>query len=91
MTVPFRTIQARAEKRKGGAKVLNRLLPRIPDPKALAKLGDDRVLAEMTRRVFSRRLRLERHRGEMAGLRGGVSRVRSRPAVRYSPTISGTA
>jgi 3-methyladenine DNA glycosylase Tag len=53
MTVPFKTIRARAEKRKGGPKALNRLLPPRPDPKALAKLGDDRVLAEMTRRAFS--------------------------------------
>jgi 3-methyladenine DNA glycosylase Tag len=50
---PFKTIRARAEKRKGGAKVLERLLPPKPDPKKLAKLGDDRVLAEMTKRVFS--------------------------------------
>jgi 3-methyladenine DNA glycosylase Tag len=52
MTIPFKTIRARAEKRKGGAKALNKLLPPRPDPKALAKLGDDRVLAEMTRRAF---------------------------------------
>lgn len=50
---PFKTIRARAEKRKGGAKALDRLLPPRPDPKALAKLGDDHVLAAMTRRVFS--------------------------------------
>ena len=50
---PFKTIRARAEKRKGGPKALSRLLPSAPNPKALAKLGDDRVLAEMTRRVFS--------------------------------------
>jgi len=49
----FRTIRARAEKRKGGPKALARLLPAKPDPKALGKLGDDRILAEMTRRVFS--------------------------------------
>lgn len=49
----FKTIHARAEKRKGGAKALASLLPPVPDPKALAKLGDDRVLAEMTKRVFS--------------------------------------
>ena len=48
----FKTIRARAEKRKGGPKALAALLPPKPDPKALAKLGDDRVLAEMTRRVF---------------------------------------
>jgi 3-methyladenine DNA glycosylase Tag len=51
--ISFKTIRARAEKRKGGAKALNRLLPSAPNPKALAELGDDRVLAEMTRRVFS--------------------------------------
>jgi 3-methyladenine DNA glycosylase Tag len=50
---PFKTIRARAEKRKGGAEALARLLPPKPDPKALRKLRDDRVLAEMTQRVFS--------------------------------------
>jgi 3-methyladenine DNA glycosylase Tag len=50
---PFKTIRARAEKRKGGAQALLRLMPPKADPKALAKLGDDRVLAEMTKRVFS--------------------------------------
>lgn len=49
----FKTIRARAEKRKGGVKALERLLPDEPDVKALAKLPDDRILAEMTRRVFS--------------------------------------
>jgi 3-methyladenine DNA glycosylase Tag len=53
MSIPFKTIRARAEKRKGGPKALNQLLPPKLDPKALAKLGDDRVLAEMTRRAFS--------------------------------------
>jgi len=53
MTIPFKTIRARAEKRKGGAKALSKLLPPKPEPKALAKIGDDRVLAEMTRRLFS--------------------------------------
>jgi 3-methyladenine DNA glycosylase Tag len=48
----FKTIRARAEKRKGGPKALARLLPDKPDPKALAKLKDDRALAEMTKRVF---------------------------------------
>jgi 3-methyladenine DNA glycosylase Tag len=51
--ISFKTIRARAEKRKGGAKALEQLLPPKPDPKALAKLRDDRVLAEMTKRVFS--------------------------------------
>ncbi len=44
---------ARAAKRKGGATALKKLMPPKPDPKALAKLGDDRVLADMTKRVFS--------------------------------------
>ncbi len=51
--IPFKTIRARAEKRKGGPKGLEKLLPRKPDSKALAKLRDDRALAEMTKRVFS--------------------------------------
>jgi 3-methyladenine DNA glycosylase Tag len=51
--IPFKTIQTRAEKRKGGANALDRLLPAKPDPGKLAELADDRVLAEMTRRVFS--------------------------------------
>jgi 3-methyladenine DNA glycosylase Tag len=51
--VPFKRIRDRAAKRKGGEKVLASLLPKKRDNKALAKLGDDRVLAEMARRVFS--------------------------------------
>jgi 3-methyladenine DNA glycosylase Tag len=51
--IPFKTIRARAEKRKGGAEALAQLLPPKPNPGALAKLRDDRVLAEMTKRVFS--------------------------------------
>jgi len=49
----FKSIRARAEKRKGGAKALAALLPAPPDPAALKKLGDDRVLAEITKRIFS--------------------------------------
>lgn len=49
----FKIIRARAEKRKGGPRALARLLPPKPDPKAIAKLRDDRVLSAMTRRVFS--------------------------------------
>jgi 3-methyladenine DNA glycosylase Tag len=50
---PFKTIRARAETRKGGAEALAKLMPPRPDPKTLRKLRDDRVLAEMTKRVFS--------------------------------------
>ncbi len=49
----FKTIRARAEKRKGGPEALLKLMPPNPDAKALLRLKDDRVLAEMTRRVFS--------------------------------------
>jgi 3-methyladenine DNA glycosylase Tag len=49
----FKTIRARAEKRKGGPKQLDKLLPPRPDSSAPAKLPDDRALAEMTKRVFS--------------------------------------
>jgi 3-methyladenine DNA glycosylase Tag len=49
----FAVIQARAEQRKGGPEALARLLPPPPSKPALIALGDDRILAEMTRRVFS--------------------------------------
>jgi 3-methyladenine DNA glycosylase Tag len=49
----FETIRERAEKRKGGAAALKRLLPPDPDHRALLSLSDDRVLSEMTKRVFS--------------------------------------
>jgi 3-methyladenine DNA glycosylase Tag len=51
--IPFKTIRARAESRKGGAAALAALLPPPPDEAALAAIPDDRVLAEMARRVFS--------------------------------------
>jgi len=49
----FKVILTRAEARKGGADALAKLLPPQPSLEALAALGDDRILAEMTRRVFS--------------------------------------
>lgn len=48
----FREIRARAVKRKGGEKPLAALMPPEPSMKKLARLPDDRVLAEMTRRIF---------------------------------------
>ena len=51
MTMQFKHIRARAEKRKG-AKVLASLIPVAKPNTALAKIGDDRFLSEMTRRVF---------------------------------------
>ena len=51
MTMQFKHIRARAEKRKG-AKVLASLIPAAASNKALADIGDDRFLSEMTRRVF---------------------------------------
>ncbi len=50
---PFAEIRARAERRKGGAEALARLLPAPPVPLALVDIGDDRALAEMARLVFS--------------------------------------
>ena len=50
--VSFKSIQARAARRKGGEKALAALLPKKRDNRELAKLADDRVLAEMARRVF---------------------------------------
>src|SRR6201998_4391122 len=52
-TIPFKAIRARAAKRKGGGGALEKLLPKKPDMKSLAKLSDDRMLSEMTKRVFS--------------------------------------
>lgn len=51
--IPFKRIRERAAQRKGGEEVLASLLPQKPDHKALAELGDDRVLSEMACRVFS--------------------------------------
>ena len=50
--ISFKRIRERAAKRKGGEKALAALLPKPHDNKELAKLTDDRVLAEMARRVF---------------------------------------
>ena len=51
--IAFKTIRARAAKRKGGEAALVALLPKVPGQKALARLADDRVLAEMAKRIFS--------------------------------------
>lgn len=50
----FKQIYARAAKRKGGEEALEKLIA-SPKPKtraALKKLGDDRYLADMTKRIF---------------------------------------
>jgi 3-methyladenine DNA glycosylase Tag len=49
----FKTIRARAAKRKGGEAALATLLPKVTEQRTLATLADDRVLAEMTKRIFS--------------------------------------
>ena len=49
----FKSIQAQAEKRKGGAAQLARLMPTPLTAAKLRKLGDDRYLAQMTRCVFN--------------------------------------
>lgn len=48
----FEPILRRAESRKGGAEILAGLLPPPSAPAELAAIEDDRILAEMTRRVF---------------------------------------
>lgn len=48
----FKIIRSRAEKRKGGKAALEALLPPVSGNDALRSIGDDRVLAEMTKRVF---------------------------------------
>lgn len=48
----FSTIQARAAKRKGGDKALAKLLPKVAPATELAALPDDRILSEMTKRIF---------------------------------------
>jgi len=47
--VKFDSIRERAEQRKGGAKALAKLLPKVSTKKALQNLGDDRYLAMMTK------------------------------------------
>ena len=51
--IAFKTIRDRASKRKGGESALEALLPKVPSPKTLANLKDDRVLAAMAKRIFS--------------------------------------
>jgi 3-methyladenine DNA glycosylase Tag len=51
--IAFKAIRARAAKRKGGEAALTSLLPKVPPQKALARVTDDRVLAEMAQRIFS--------------------------------------
>lgn len=50
---PFAPIRARAAKRKGGPDALSALMPKPLSRKALASTTDDRVLAEMSKRIFS--------------------------------------
>lgn len=49
----FKQIEACAAKRKGGAAALEKLLGSPLPPAKLAKIADDRVLAEMAKRIFS--------------------------------------
>jgi 3-methyladenine DNA glycosylase Tag len=48
----FSAIRTRAASRKGGDKALAALLPKVATRVELAALPDDRILAELTRRVF---------------------------------------
>ena len=49
----FAKIRARAADRKGGEAALHSLLAPVPSAAVLAALPDDRILAEMARRIFS--------------------------------------
>lgn len=49
----FAKIRARAAHRKGGEAALQSLLAPIPSSDSLAAVADDRVLAEMAKRIFS--------------------------------------
>lgn len=50
---PFAAIRGRAERRKGGAEVVNGLLGAAKDNAAVAAISDDRILSTMTERVFA--------------------------------------
>lgn len=52
MMVKFDDILARAQNRKGGEEALNALLPKPPIREKLKHISDDRILAEMAKRVF---------------------------------------
>ena len=47
----FDEIQSRAQSRKGGARALKALLPKVVTNKQLIELGDDRYLAMMTKSI----------------------------------------
>jgi len=49
----FATIRARAAKRKGGDAALVALLPKVKSAAALARMKDDRLLSDVTKRIFS--------------------------------------
>ncbi|TCL75578.1 DNA-3-methyladenine glycosylase I [Rhizobium sp. BK251] len=49
----FQVIMERAAERKRGAEALRKLLPPVPDGNALRAMPDDRLLAEMTKYIFS--------------------------------------
>jgi 3-methyladenine DNA glycosylase Tag len=52
--LPFSELFSRAAERKGGAGILEAQLAETPSrsPAEIARLADDRILAEMTRRIF---------------------------------------
>ena len=50
--IAFKAIRERAARRKGGEAELLKLLPEPADSQALRQLANDRVLAEMTKRIF---------------------------------------
>ena len=74
-------IRARAAKRKGGDAVLKSLLGPVPDNAAIAKVPRPPHPVDHGRARFRRRLRVAGDRAEMAGLRGGLPRLRAEAAA----------
>jgi len=48
----FAEIKARAESRKGGAAALEKLIGGVAKSRDIARLGDDRILSEFSKRIF---------------------------------------
>ena len=87
--IAFKTIRARAAKRKGGEAALASLLPKVPPRRRWHADGRPRAGGDGQAHLLGR-LRVERDREEVAGLRGGVPRASSRKRLAASsPTSSG--
>ena len=77
MAMAFKTIRARAEKRKGGPKALKKLLPPKSRREAARQARRRPRAGRDDEAHLLRRLRLERDRGQVGRLRGGLPRLRA--------------